>query len=473
MPRRSGIALADLFAATDQINSALPQVVQDFIDRFSVVDYRATRSPGAIIHHGKIQSIDDAFPSDVEEFDVGIGTLSLPLIHGGLPFQLSMTRAAIAGNLEPAADAWQLNIYLADFALTLPQLEAAIYVPEGGAVPRHLLRDPNNKKVRIIGAAVLRIQKRAGANDVDIVFVDQPDPLDPTLPSGGVASLTFSPPHFFIGSSEFGMSVGQLLFDFSESYSPPQVLELNQGPGWVGLAIREATFYAPRNLPVIGDLSGGVKDVLLGRPMGIQGELEIQFGRTALDPSTFQFKQDPSGPDLPVSGAGAARIVTLSGGQDEDLTIHAGFTSPAPPADVPAGATQEWTAIWAFDGAAGTEGDAAASVIRHGSVLRVQPIEILTIDGQETRFNHPPVTFRFVAAGEAPSVSATIGAESFANVVHLGGAAADIGTVTLQANSTAPGTSTFTWSSRTAASRRRGTRSRPTSATSPASTTSP
>ncbi len=260
MTRRSGIALAELFSITDQIQSALPPAVQDLVARFAVVVYRATRSPGAIIHHGKLQPLDDSFASDIEEFDVGIGTLSIPLIHSGLPFQLSISRAAITGNLEPASDAWQLSIPLADFALTLPQLEPAIYVPEPGTVPRHLLRDQSNQKVRIIGAAVLRQQRRAGVNDVDIVFVAQPDPLDPTLPSGAVASLTLSPPPFFIGTSEFGHSVGQLLFDFSESYSPPQVLELNQGRSWVGLAIREATLYAPRNLPVLGlgDLSGGV-----------------------------------------------------------------------------------------------------------------------------------------------------------------------------------------------------------------------
>ncbi len=455
MARKAGIALADILGLTERQNFAPVPALQDFLDRFAVIDHRSTRSPGAIVHHGRLQSIADSLSTETTELDVGVGTLAVPLVGEGLPFQLSTARAAGAGNLEPASEAWQLNIVLTDFVLTLDDLEPAIYVPESGTTPRHLLRDPQNKTVRIIGSATLRIQKRAGSSDVDILFVDQSDPLDPTLPSGAVASLTFSPPHFFVSSSEVGMTVGELLFDFSESYSPPHVLEQNQGPAWVGLAVREAMVYAPRNLPVVGDLSGGVRDLLIGRPMGIQGELEVQFGRTALDPATFNFVQEPDGSPLAVSGPGSdpageqpGRIVTIEGGQDEDVIVHAGFDTPAPPepGTLPTGAIQEWTAIWAFDDDLGVEGDSASGTIRHLSVLRVLPIEIVTLDGEETRFNHPPVTFRFVAAGEAASISATVGSQSFENVVHLNGTAAAIGTVSLTAVSTAPGTSTFEWS---------------------------
>ena len=448
MALKAGIPLVDLFALTDQINDALPQDIQDFVDRFTVIDHRTLRSPGAIIHHGKLQSINAVLGNDAEDFDIGIGTLALPLLHGGLPFQLSMRRAASGVNLEPAPNAWQLNIALADFILTIDGLRAAIYVPETGATPRHLLRYPNNSTVRIIGSAVLRLQKNAGSSNVSVVFVDQPDPLDPSLASGAVAQLTFSPPHFFFGSSDFGMTVRQLLFDFSESFSPPYVLEQNQGPSWVGLAIREATLYAPRNLPVVGDLSGGVRDLLLGSPMGIQGELELQFGRTALDPTTFQLKQDPSGPNLPISaGDQSARTVTIEAGQDEDVVIHAGFTAPAPPTDgtLPTGALQDWTAHWTWGTGTIEEGDSSSGTVRHGQSLTVEPIEIVAVDGEETRFRHPPITFRFIAAGDAPSVNATIGTEGFANVVHLNGTAADLATLTLIAQSSAPGTSTFTW----------------------------
>lgn len=447
MSRKAGIALVDLFGATDQITSVLPQDIQDFIDRFAVVDHSSRRSGGAVHHFGRLQSIVDAVGIDTEEFDIGVGTLALPLIHGGLPFQLSMTRQAIAGNLEPAADAWQLNLHVSDFILTLDGLEPAIYVPETGTTARHLLRDASTTQVRIIGSATVRLEKRSGSSDVAVVFIDHPDPLDPGLSSGAVSRLTFSPPHFFLGSSEVGLTVGQLEFDHADDYSPPWVLEHNQGPGWVGLVVREATVYAPRNLPVVGDLSGGVRDLLIGQPMGIQGEFELQFGRTALDPASFIFRQEPDGATRAVGGTGTARTVQIAGGQDETTTIHAAFNAPAPPDDgtLPTGALQDWTGRWTWPGQATVEGDTSSGTIRHGQTLTVEPVEIVTVDGEATRFPHPPITFRFVAAGETPSISVTAGTELFDNVVHLGGAAADIGALTLTATSTAPGTSTFTW----------------------------
>ena len=448
MPRQAGIPLLDLFLTVDQLESALPQAVRDFVDRFAVLDHRALQSPGAIIHHGNLQALDSSLDADSESIDVGIGRLSLPLIHQGLPFQLSVQRQPITNNLEPAADAWQLNLFLSDFILTVDGLEPAIYVPESGTTPRHLLRDTQSSEVRIIGAAVLRLQKNAGSSNIDYVFVDQPDPLDPTLDSGSVATLSFSPPHFFLGSSEIGLSVGQLTFDFSRSYSPPEVLERNQGPSWVGLAIREATVYAPRNLPVVGDLSGGVKDLLIGRPMGVQGEFELQFGRTALDPATFQFRQQPDDDSWAISGSGTARIVTIEASQDEDVLIHAGFTSPAPPADgsLPAGALQNWVAIWTWGNEAPVEADSSSGTIRHGQQLTVEPVEIVRVDGNDRRFNHPPITFRFIAAGDPPSADIILGTDTLENVVHIGGTIEELAKLTLEAKSTAAGNSQFRWS---------------------------
>jgi len=208
-----------------------------------------------------------------------------------------MTRATVpagAGALEAGAPAWQLTIQLSEFILALNGLEPAIYVKEVDTLPRHLLRDPKGGPVRIIGSAAIRFTKAAGGG-VSVDFADNADPLDPTLATGGVSTLTFSPPHFFFGSSQVGMTVGQLLFDTSESYSPQQIIDANQGPEWVGMLLREATVYAPRNLPLVGDLSGGVRDVLIGNPLGIQGQLELQFGHAPLNPDTFQFKQEVDG----------------------------------------------------------------------------------------------------------------------------------------------------------------------------------
>ncbi|XKE46151.1 hypothetical protein LG302_03145 [Halomonas organivorans] len=451
MPRQAGIPLLELFSAVDQVNSVLPQAVGDFFGRFAVIGHTSRRSPGAIIHQGRLQALDESLDADSQGFDVGIGTLSLPLIHTGLPFQLSLQRQAVADNLEPPPDAWQLDLFLADFSLSVDGLQPALFVEETGTTPRHLLRDPNNDRVRITGSAVLRLQKNASSSDVDFLFIDHPDPLDPTLQSGAVVSLNFTPPHFFLGSSDIGLSVGKLTFDFSSSYSPADVLERNQGPAWMGLAIREATVYAPRNLPVVGDLSGGVKDLLIGRPAGIQGEFELQFGRTAMDPATFQFEQQPSGDNRPVDMSGDFPRVIFEGSPDERVSFHAGFNAPAPPDDgsLPDGALQDWTAIWTWPGREDEEGDSSSGSIGQNQVLTVQPIEILTIDGQEQRFKHPPFTFRFVAAGDPPSIAViTDGGERLANVVQLNGATAEIETLTLEAvsNATDPSASEFDWS---------------------------
>lgn len=451
MSRQAGIPLLDLFSAVDQVNSVLPQAVQDFIGRFAVIGHTSRRSPGAIIHQGRIQALDESLNADSEGFDVGIGVLSLPLIHTGMPFQLSLQRQSIADNLEPAPDAWQLDLFLADFSLSVDGLQPALFVEEVGTTPRHLLRDPNNDTVRITGSAVLRLQKNAGSSDVDFLFIDHPDPFDPTLQSGAVVSLNFTPPHFFLGSSNIGLSVGKLTFDFSPDYSPTEVLERSQGPAWMGLAIREATVYAPRNLPVVGDLSGGVKNLLIGRPAGIQGEFELQFGRTAMDPATFQFEQQPSGENRPVDMSDGFPRVMFEGSPDELVSFHAGFNAPAPPSDgsLPDGALQDWTAIWDWPDREDEEGDSSSGSISHGKELTVQPIEILTIDGEEQRFKHPPFTFLFLAAGDPPNIDVIANdGERLKNVVQLNGGIEDVETLTLLAVSNAADASDseFDWS---------------------------
>lgn len=234
MSRLSGIPLIELFAITDTINLVLPKSVSDFLERF-VVGHAASSSDAAIFHTGARQSIATAFEEIPTEFNIGIGRLSLPLINTGIPFQLAFQRKAASGtnNLEGSSDVWRLDLSLEVFNLTVDFLQPAIYVPESGTTPRHLVRDPSRREVRITGSAVLRIEQPAAGAAVAVRFVDQPDPLDPGAVRGAMAKLTCSPPHFFIGGSEFGLSVGRLTFDFSEGFSPPEIIERNQGPSSV------------------------------------------------------------------------------------------------------------------------------------------------------------------------------------------------------------------------------------------------
>ncbi len=451
MARTAGIPLVELFDITDTINSVLPQSVSDFLRQFVVTGHQASSSDGAIFHSGALQAISTAIDEIPTDFDIGIGRLSLPLINTGIPFQLAFQRSALSGtdNLEGSADTWRLDLSLEVFNLVVDFLQPAIYVPESGTTPRHLVRDPSRQDVRITGSAVLRIEQPAGGAPVAVKFIDQPDPLDPAAVSGAVATLTCSPPHFFIGGSEFGLSVGRLTFDFSDSFSPPEIIERNQGPAWTGVAIREATFYAPRNLPGIGDLSGGVKNLLIGSPFGLQGEIEVQFGRTALNPSTFVFEQvtDDGDQPLAIGGSGAARTVQIEASQDEAVTVHAGLNSVAPPTDpdVPAGGIVEWHAEWRWNGGAAQSGDSSSGSVRHGQTLKVTPIETVRVGTDENDFRHPEITFRFVAGGDAPVIGATVGTQHFDNVTHVGGTAAALGTVTLTATASGGTNPRFEW----------------------------
>lgn len=448
MARTAGIPLVELFDITDTINSVLPQSVSDFLERFVVTGHAASSSDGAIFHTGALQSIATAIDEIPTEFNIGIGRLSLPLINTGIPFQLAFQRSAGSGNLEGSADVWRLDLSLEVFNLIVDFLQPAIYVPETGTTPRHLVRDPSRHEVRITGSAVLRIEQPAAGAPVAVKFIDQPDPLDPAAVSGAVATLACSPPHFFIGGSEFGLSVGRLTFDFSDSFSPPEIIERNQGPAWTGVAIREATIYAPRNLPGIGDLSGGVKNLLIGSPFGLQGEIEVQFGRTALNPSAFNFEQvtDASDQPLAISGSGASRIVQIEASEDEQVTVHAGFVTTAPPdPDVPAGGLVEWDAEWRWNGGAAQTGDASSGSVRHGQTLKVTPIETVRVGTDENDFRHPEITFRFVAGGDAPVIGATVGTQNFVNVTHVGGTREAMGTVTLTATSGGGSGSRFEW----------------------------
>lgn len=446
MGRRAGIPLIDLFGLVDRVTAALPQSVEDFLNRFAVTEHATRHAPGSVFHHGVLQPLDDVFEEIPTGFDIGIGELRLPLVQTGIPFQLAFARGAVTGNLEPLASAWRLDLSIDAFNLILEGLEPAIFVPDTSTVPRHLLRDPKRDKVRITGTGVLRIANPG--TGVVVGLVDQPDPLDPAAASGAVTSIVCSPPHFFIGGSEFGLSVGRLQFDFSESYSPPDAITRGQGPGWVGVAIKEATLYAPRNLPGLGDFSGGVRNVLIGSPAGLQGELEVQFGRTPLDPASFAFKQvTPTGTlSLVATPAGNAYTVPIEGSQDADVVMRVALAAAAPPDDgsLPPIDFEDWTVRWVWPDGSEDEGDASSGSVRHGQVLRATPIEIVTVDGVDTEFPHPEITIRFIAAGEGPAIQATIGTQRFSNTVHLGGTAAALGTVTLAGISTAP-SGDFEW----------------------------
>ena len=135
----------------------------------------------------------------------------------------------------------------------------------------------------------------SGTGDL-VRFVDWPDPFDPAAPSGAVHRLTFDPVSFFIGGSEIGMIVDRLVFDASTQVTPPEIIARGQTPGWQGIAIAEATLLpATERAARRQDQRSRVRDVLLGSPAGLQGEVQVELGRTPINGAAVQFLQDFDG----------------------------------------------------------------------------------------------------------------------------------------------------------------------------------
>lgn len=466
MARTASIALIELFGLVDRISAALPADIEAFFEQFVVINLSSTQSVAAVFHRGTLQPSPD--PENTSEdrdsafFDIGIGRLELPLVHSGIAFQLALTRAPTIGTLEPLTANWQIDLVLDVFALTLDGLQPAIHIPQSGTFAQHLLRDPIRKDVRISGQAVLRITSTVVAGSapaISVALVDQPDPLAPGTPSGTVTTINVDPPHFFIGDSEFGLSVGRLQFDFSTTFSPANVLAAGQDPGWQGVLINEATLYAPRNLPTIGDLSGGVKNVLIGSPTGLQGEFEIQFGRTLLAPVAFRFEQTTTNGVIPLAIAAgqnsddgsASATVLVTGEPGDELLINGALQSgqldPDNEEGVPGNALRDWSAVWHWPDGLPEEADFSAGTLSPGQSLRVTPVEFVTLDGETeaTRFEHPEIVYRFVINQDnAPQIDASVAGQSFANVVHAGGRAEDLADIELSASTIISG-ATHSW----------------------------
>src|SRR5207244_7115721 len=104
-----------------------------------------------------------------------------------------------------------------------------------------------------------------------------------------------APPGFLFGDSSIGMTVDRLTYDDSPDFTPPEIVARGQPASWRGIAIHEATLYLPPDAPVVGDVSIGVRDVLLGSPFGMQGTVQIELGQSPVDPAVVEFFQTIAG----------------------------------------------------------------------------------------------------------------------------------------------------------------------------------
>jgi hypothetical protein len=285
MPKR-GISILDLIGLPPGSAMFIPNAIASQLEKLTVLDYSATTAGDVHIHRGSVMSVADAWLPGLRNLP-----LQAPMLNTGLPFQLIRRRTPLGPgqNIEPAAQGWQIDLFLDRVAFTVPGLRPARRVESLGTTARHLVPDPSRKDVRIVGGGTLRIAANGGAPVV--AFVSPSDPIDPDAPAGALFELGFDPPHFFLGGSEVGLTVDRLAYDGSSDFTPAEIAARGHGGDWQGIAIREATVYMPRNAPLIGDLSTSVRDLLLGQPAGLQGELQVEFGVSKISPQAVQFQQ--------------------------------------------------------------------------------------------------------------------------------------------------------------------------------------
>ena len=417
MPKKRGISILDLIGLPPGSGMIIPTVISDQLENFAVLDYSAVTAGDVHIHRGTVQSIADSYLPALRNWPV-----QAPMLNTGLPFQLIRRRTLLVApnNIEPAAQGWQIDLFLDRISVTIPGLKPAMRVEASGTTPRHLVPDPNRKDVRIVGGGTLRLVSNAGGAPA-VMFVSPADPIDPDAPAGAVYELAFDPPHFFIGSSEFGLTVDKLLYDDSQVSTPADIAARGHGADWQGISIRESTVYMPRNAPIIGDLSVSVRDLLLGNPLGLQGEIQIEFGVSKVSPAAMVFTQtDVNGGEVnlqaqDLSGKGKVTYTKLENTDvgrvkcsGVDQTAQFLFT-------LPDGSTVRGTSTGYFE-------------VRQGDKLGVQSIETDDQNQEALSLVYP---FHFAESGDphVPEITVSfpgkpvtlINPTDFDNVLYVGG----------------------------------------------------
>lgn len=410
--------------ALDEILGDAGSDFRDIARRFTTDGVTSTPFAGGTQHSGTLKSLR------TDPVELGFGELELPGITAGIPFRLAI--------FDSPSGRWHLDLVLDGLSLKLRDLHGADFVRESGTTPRRLMRRQTDTAVVISGEATIRLARPSGADPVALLFVENRSAADPLADTGAVVSLRCNPPNFFFGTSEFGMTLTEILFDASDSFSPQFITNLGQGADWVGLAIAEATFFAPPNAIGRGGFSGGVRNLLLGAPRGIQGEFELQWGRAPLDPSTFVFTQDGQTP-VGATGSGGSRLVAITAGQDAQVRIAVGLAAAAAPEG---GTVSDWQASWRWPDGTETTGDNSAGRVSHGQILRVTPEEHVT--GRPV-IRHPEISFRFVASGAIPEIDVIAAGTSVVNAIHVAGTGPEIAALSFRARSTAPTTGSFRW----------------------------
>jgi len=408
---RRGVSILDIIGLASNQQALLPSDWAALLERAAVTDLTQTISGAHSVYAGEITGALDIFEVNTDGWPV-----ELPGVTKGLPIRVALRRetpGVIAGNntndvaLEAAPTAIAIDLYLQDAAVRIPLLRPAVRTGDDGAKPLHLVPDPDNSSVRLIGSVGIGL-RWTNADGWSAQFIDAGDPFAPFAPSGFFASLRFQPESFFFGSSGFGATCRSVRLDGSSLMSPPDVIARGQDRFWRGVVLEELDFFLPRNLPLVGDVSAGVKDLLIAFPGsagGAQGELHLQFGRSQVDPDVITFFQNNGTVETSIAAArdGLKRDVfdvTLANDQNNPRN-----TFGRRPAQVRAhGANGRWT----MPGGRTETGTTTPSFeARVGDQLVFESGESVGNPPQEVFY--PKTTFTFAEAGAAQPFPPAIG----------------------------------------------------------------
>ena len=417
-----GASIIDLFPGPAEVLDNLSAGVRSFLENFTAVDLSSATTAGGTFHYGTVlPKVSDLAATD----DTRGWVIQGAGIDRGVRFQLATTRVATptGSNTEPAPANFQLDLFFEQLSILLPMLKAAQLVPAAGTTPPHLRPDPTAPEVRLVGRAVLRFTSVGGSLSRP-QLVDYPDPFVPAAPSGTVATMQFAPPHFFIGNSAIGLTVRKLTLDASTTSTPADIMARQQGPAWTGLALQEATLYLPPETPFAGNLVLGVRDVLLGDPFGLQGEVRIEWGADAVTqtPVDVLQAQDAAGED------GWTAVTQEWPPGDLDRTVVFDPTRPLRFfAQVTSGPVTQDSVRWILPDGSTASGLATPEFrARAGDTLVCVRSEVP--EGGGTPLDGPEIRHHFqAAAAPASAISLSLGTQVHANVVHVSGTRGELG----------------------------------------------
>lgn len=428
MSLRRGTSLLDLLPQTTALAGALPDFIVDRIGILTVIDHRAMESDEAFFHHGTLQDASDALGFDTRHW-----ALRIPGLTTGLPFRLVAQRgqAPSGATQEQPYRGWVLDILVEDAEVEIPGLRQAQVAGGQGTNALHLEPTGATTPVAFAFSGVVRI-RGGGPEGTEIQVIDHPDPFDPGAPAGAVIRLNVRPPDFLIGSTEVGVSVEDVLVDLSRTFTPGPVIARGHGEDWEGVSLKRFGLYLPKSMPIFNSLSLTTKDVIVGLPFGVQGELAIEWGKQfqGMVLGGVEFRKANTTEALAKSTKSATELeVTLPAGATDAIPalIDVVFSKPTNPAvdQEPVGA--DWSLSTGRQG-----GIVTLPATVQGVSARVG--DVFTFKIQIRKINQPngdisslsTVTVRFVEGANPPGepaskIDVVLRNQTFKNVAEVRG----------------------------------------------------